>query len=346
MASGPTALDRRRYPRRACRLPVVVVASDGSTIPCESMDVSVGGMRVEGVAPIPLGPARVVVDDMLALEGEVLDDVIDVATGTVTTRICFEAVPAAVTAELAELAALPPATARRVRGPRARAVLAAAAVIGAVTVAGLALGSDLSPEALRTEAPERALEATDVAPPATAPAVVAAPAPPTPTTGPEPEAPASAASHPLVPPIVSESPAPSPTPAFVTTTESADNVMTVTVSETPGESSAASTVLPSPDVDRVRVLLHFSPHAAEGGYPVSVTIENRGDTPITFGADGAAARITAMQNGTIVHDVTAVRDDVTEVAPGGTISLDVLIAFAPGTYDLAATSDVTSPQPD
>jgi hypothetical protein len=140
-------------------------------------------------------------------------------------------------------------------------------------------------------------------------------------------------------------PAPAPVtaaPAPVTTTETADNSMTVTVSEDPAESSGTSTVGPSEGVDRVRVDLGFSPEATDAGYPVSVTVENRGDDAITF-EGGAAATVRATGEDGAVQQVTIARPDVTELAPGQTVRLEGAMPLAPGRYELTTEIDVTAP---
>jgi hypothetical protein len=274
----PSSADRRRHPRRAVNLPVVVVAPDGAAVPCESMDVSLGGMRVRGADRLPLGRVRVILDEMLALEGDVIEELIDVSSGQVTARIAFTPGPAALEAELTELASLDAAAvaADGARRARVKAVVAVAGLLGVLVVGGAVLRAGSGAGALPA------------------------------------------------------------TPAVMTITQQVDHLMSVTISADPGASYATSTVLPSAGVDRVRVLAQFTPTAVDGGFPVSVTVENRGDDVLTLGG----ARLTALQDGVPVADVVLSSDDVVEVAPGETVSLDGVLALAPGTYELVGGADV------
>src|SRR4051812_5576507 len=85
--------ERRRDPRKEYRGVVAVVTHDGSTVECESVDVSVGGIRVVGSERIPLGPGQVIISDLI-LEGEVVEEIIDLVAGTVIARIIFAVRPA------------------------------------------------------------------------------------------------------------------------------------------------------------------------------------------------------------------------------------------------------------
>jgi hypothetical protein len=331
--------DRRQHPRRACRLPVVIVGPDGGHVVCDSVDVSVGGMRVVGDERMPVGPVDVVIDELLALHGEVVEEIFDLPSGRVTARIVFASATPATTAELVALAELPSAT-PRVR--RARNLVAIAGVLGVLAVGGVLVRQASTPSgtAELTTATQPAVTTTvpDDDAPEPIPTSTSTTAAPTPTPTPT-SVPAPAAVAPTPRPVADTPPA----PAFVTTTETADNAITVTISEDPAQSSGSSFVGPSAGVDRVRVELDFSPEATAAGYPVAVTIENRSDAPITFDG-GATAVITATAEDGTAHEVTVTRTDVTELAPGTTVRLDGVLPLEPGRYDLTSEADVTAPR--
>jgi hypothetical protein len=88
--------DRRRHARRAAHTPLVLKHLRRWTrIPCEAIDLSIGGMRVRADKPIPVGGCELIVlpdtEHTLVLLGEVLEAAED-ADGTWTARICFHPV--------------------------------------------------------------------------------------------------------------------------------------------------------------------------------------------------------------------------------------------------------------
>jgi hypothetical protein len=355
-ATGTPSTDRRVLPRRECRLPVAAIASDGSTVPCESADVSIGGMRVVGTERIPLGPIRVVIDDHISLEGTVVEEIFDLATGTVIARIMFERGRGADCDELIDLVNAgvvvdaTPAAPRT--GARARYVLGAAGVIGLLVVSAAVIrdttgtGSQVT-IADRTTATSviTTLPTPDDDPVVVATTVAPAPTPsPTPAPAPVPSQDATPTAS-TVPTTLPAPPAPAdPAPTFVTTTETADNSMTVTIAEDPANNHAASTVGPSAGVDDVRVSLYFAPEKTDTGYAVWVSIENRSDGALTF-PGGAEAVIRATDERGVAQEITVRRDDVVELAPGATVELAGVLPLDPGTYEITTTLDVTRSQP-
>ena len=318
------------------RAAVDVVVPDGDLVPCVLVDLSEGGARVRGHEVIPQGPIQLVLGDRLGLDGLVVDELIDVDSGLVTTRIAFEAAPAA------EVTAAPPG---RRRGRAVLALLGTAAAVALLVIA-LSNGSDDpgdadpdvggQPAAARRDVPASRPDADQLVPGpsaedgAPAPGQIQAPSvDPAPAPTPAPASPPPAAS-----------PA---APATVTTQEAADNSLTVTIAEDPAQNSAESSVGPSPGFDRIRVALNIDLEPTPSGYPVELTIENRDDQPLTFDG-GLDAVFGARRDGAVVETVTLHRADITELAPGASAKIEGFLALAePGTYQLfGSIDDVTA----
>jgi hypothetical protein len=246
----------------------------------------------------------VIISDQLALEGEVVEEIIDLVAGSVVARIVFATRPAPIAELLGPGWADTHGDVSHWRGLRLWAVIGIAALlIAGLVVRQLVMSND---EVARVDRPT-ALSVT-------APAAGV-------STAPEP-----------------------PRSATVTTSERADNTMTVTIAEDPADTSATSTVGPTPGYDRMRVMLQFSPERTDSGYAASVIIENRGDQMVSFDG-GADAVLRATRDGAVVEEVTLRRDDIVELAPGERVSLDgVLRLSEPGTYELTTSVDVTTPR--
>src|SRR5688572_15713737 len=100
--------DRRRLPRRPSNhILVIEMMRDGELIPCDSLDVSIGGMRVRAMEPIPLGTCDIVVfadtEDPLILMGEVVE-ILESAPEATFARIVFLPVLAEAAADVSAAA--------------------------------------------------------------------------------------------------------------------------------------------------------------------------------------------------------------------------------------------------
>ena len=344
-----TADDRRLHPRRVVCHPVTLVSADGLLTQCESLDVSVGGMKIRSASRIHVGPADVVIsaagDDTLSLHGDVVEEIIDATTGDSTARIVFRQAPAAA---IERVVALPDRAAVATRSQRRTLGVLAASLVAGVLVAGGAYaatrGDDVEvPRTVRTAAtastptPERspidapphvaASTAPSPAPVAAPPSVIAAA--PTPAPAPAP----SAAPAPAPAPAAQPQPAPAP----ASRVERTDDLTRVVVGETAEDTSVQTTTRPSPEGDEVRMQLTVTPEPDGTTLPVSVRIENRSAETLTF-EDGLRVAITADGE----RDATVtLSSDVTELAPGASVTVDGLLDFgATGEYVVSATTTV------
>lgn len=333
-----TADDRRLHQRRAVRHPLALEI-DGASIPCESVDVSVGGMKVRSSSRIPVGPTDVVIsadDESLALRGEVVEALIDASTGEIFARIVFLSTPQPV---LERVVALPDRADGSPRLRRRPVAVLAAAIVAGVLVAGGAYAvtrdaprEDAAPATAAT-APSlpigpSPIDAQPFAAPA-APLIREAPIPalvPAPARGP---APAPSA------------PAPSPAPAPTSRVERTDDLTRVVLGSTAEDTSVRTTARPSPEGDDVRMQLQVTPEPDGTTLPVAVRLENRSDQTLTF-SDGLRATVTATRDGVSAAAVT-LTSDVTELAPGESITVEGYLDFgATGEYDVSATAEVTA----
>ena len=335
--------ERRRHERRAVSVPVSVQGDDWhGAVTCESLDVSVGGMRLRSREALPDGRCVVVIDSSVALVGVVLESVIDIATGEVLSRVRFAETPPAAKRRLIDLTAEAGAatTARR-----RRPVLVFAAVAGLAGALGVALtvaGDGGSGEAgkeialARVSTPTTALAAPDVA---VAPTVDPAPASvvesdPAPSVAPQ-------VAPPTTVPAPAPAPAPAAAPAMVTRQETSDHDVRVVVAPEGGQSSAASTVGPSDGVDPVRMQLSVVPEPRGTVFDVMVTVENRTDDVLEL---GDVAVVRASQDGDVVASVALSWGEVRSLAPGERAIVEGAIDLgAPGEYDLDASTEVSAP---
>ena len=338
----PRGDERRAHPRHPHRRPLHIQPVDRGLVAVESVDVSIGGMRVRSWSRVPLGACDVVLSaephDRLAVRGTVVEEMLDASTGETTARIVFDSG----VRDLAEQAAR---TDREILVARRRGLaVLAAGVVAVVAVAALVLaGGDerpADPVTTASRASETDREASLVdAPPTPAPVVattVAAPAAAVPPT-PEPAPTAVAAAD----PAPSPPPAPASTPtAAPVHSEPADNAVTVILGTSPEDTAVSSSMGPSPGVDELRVQLHVTPEPNGTALPVAVTIENRGAETLRF-PDGLQAVISATRDGAVAGTTTLTAADITEIAPGQLVSLEGMLDFgATGEYDVAAQVDV------
>ena len=329
----PTAEDRRLHPRRAVRQTLTLEPAGGSSITCESVDVSVGGMKVRSRTRIPLGPADVVIsadgDDVLSLHGDVVEEIIDASTGEITARIVFSD---------RTVAAAP--TPRR----RGLAVLAGALVAGLVVAGGAYVASRSGDDAERPASVPAASTspsvATGPAPIDAPPRVTPSPATTTPTAAPSVSAPPaprpSATPPPPAPAAGTQAPAPA---APASRVEHTDDLTRVVVGETAEDTSVRTTTRPSPEGDDVRMQLSVTPEPDGTTLPVSVRIENRSSETLRF-FDGLRVTVTADRDGASAA-TAMLASDVREVAPGESVTVDGFLDFgATGEYDVSATTTV------
>lgn len=347
--------DRRAHPRRRVRHPVSLETTGGTSIRCETVDVSVGGMRVRASSQVPLGACDVVIstdgEDILALQGDVVEQLIDVDTGELTARIVFRAAPVTALERVVGLSDLDAvrATPSRRRG---MLLLAAGIAAGMVVAAGAIVatrdtggGDDVAPAAAATAAPASevapidaqprvAVASPEVAPgrqvvtnaPASTPAPVAAPSP------------ASDDARPAPAPAPAEQ---TPTPTSTARVEHADNTVFVELGSSAEDTAVTSTMGPSAEGDHVRMQLHVTPEPDGTTLPVAVTLENRGDETVRF-EDGFRATITASQGGAPTATTTLTAGEITEVAPGEVVTVEGVFDFgATGDYDVVVAVDVS-----
>lgn len=340
--TGSTSLathERRRHPRRACEVPVTLLPAGGAPLACESVDLSVGGVRLRRNGRIPVGPVLVVIDDTLSVEANVVEELIDATTGEVTARVVFAI-------ETPALAGATPA-ARRSRRRQIAAALLAAATIGVV---GLTLDGDEDAPAPVTassaiaDGQERPIDRVPAAPMTTAPPAAVEPAfapvteAPIASVVPAPSPGHARAPEAIAPPAVEPAP-----PARVAVTEHADNQVTVHVGNEPSEHAASSTAGPSAGVDRVRIELGVAPGDAQGAFPVWVRIENRHEEAITFDG-GLVLAVDATRDGASVHSIELRRDDVLQLAPGESVMVEgTLVLTEPGDHAVSVTTDLSAP---
>jgi len=359
--SGPAVVERRAHPRVAHRAQAEVVAAGEITpIPCETVDISLGGVKITSILPVPVGPCTIRLEDV-EIPGTVLGQIIDVETGLMISRIQFATISdhahdelVAITTASAEPAAAVPA-AVAVVGTRRRWIglaAAAAVVIAVVVVALIARGGSSSDDTdaaslaseSSTESPSASESASeepeasaseDVEPAATPSATV--PSEPTDSVSPS----ASPAPAPAPAPASSDpAPAPAPAPALVTRTETADNGVRVELSEDPSQTVVASTVGPSDGVDRVRIQLDVIPSQEGTTLPVAITVENRGDGPLEF-PQGLKTTITVTAEDGTTRDVVLQNADITSIAAGQRVELGGSIDFGSyGSFSLSATTPV------
>lgn len=335
----PTTDDRRLHPRRAVRHPLTLETAGGGSIGCESVDVSAGGMKVRSDARVPLGRVEVVIGDGLALEGAVVEEVLDASTGEVTARIVFDpAPPAAIdrVVALPDLAAAPSRTRHRTV-----AVLAASLVAGLVVAGGAYLASRGGDDtALRPTTPAAAsspapVTSTPIEPaPIDAPPHVAAAAP-APATDVATPTPATT----VVPaPRTASAPAPAPTPAApASRIERTDDRTRVVVGSSAEDTSVQTTTRPSPEGDDVRLQLDVTPEPDGTTLPVSVRLENRSTETLTF-EGGLRVTVTATGAG---DAATTLASEITQLAPGESVRIDGFLDFgATGEYDVSAATEV------
>lgn len=346
-AMPPIRDDRRVHPRRTLRHQVTLETPDGPPIACESVDVSIGGMRIRSSSRVPLGRCDVIVsadgDDLLALHGEVVEEIIDASTGEITARIVFLSGPSTA---LERVVALPDQRNEPSTRPRRSAwVVAAALATGLAIAAGVLASSGDSPrpEATRTDA-VATTPPSEHAPIDAQPRVpgVASPTPepatvtvtPAATTTPDgADAPAPAAA-PAAPPT-------DPAPSSTARVERADNSVFVELGSSAEETSVTSTMGPSAEGEVVRVQLHVTPEPDGTTLPIAVTIENRGSDTLRF-ESGFRATVTASQDGAAAATTTLTSEAVTELAPGEVVTVEGLLDFgATGAYDVTAAVDVS-----
>lgn len=339
-----TESDRRAHPRRALRHPLTLETADGDLIACESVDVSIGGMRIQSSSRVPLGSCEVIVSsdggDVLALQGDVVEEIIDASTGTVTARIVFLPAPDAALERviaLPDLGDKPSVPAHR----RGGLLLAAGLAVGLVIVAGtLVVSRDdddrVTPAAAVASAPSTEVAPIDAQPhvPGVSPQTVEAP----PVIS---DAPA-ATPAPIAPPAAeSATPPTEPAPASAARVERADNTVLVELGSSAEETSVTSTMGPSPEGDVVRLQLHVTPEPDGTTLPIALTLENRGTETVTF-EGGFRATVTASQDGAASAATALTSETVTEVAPGEVVTVEGVLDFgATGTYDVTAAVEVS-----
>ena len=344
-----TADDRRLHPRRAVRHPVELETADGLSIRCESVDVSVGGMKVRSASRIPLGPADVVIsaegDAVLALRGEVVEELLDVSTGEIFARIVFEPAPPAA---LERVAALPDGVVGAGSGRRRTITVLAASIVAGIVVAGGVFvatrdGDDVA-VGRTVPAASTAAPTTTIAEPAPvdAPPRVANPAPtvsdapvpapvdsPAPVTRPTPEPAATAPAE----------PAPA---APVTRVDRTDDLTRVVLGSSAEDTSVQTTTRPSPEGDEVKMQLTVTPEPDGTTLPVAVRIENRGAETITF-PDGLEVTVTAFRDGAAAA-ATTLTSGITELAPGASVTVEGLLDFGEtGEFTVAASTELSEP---
>lgn len=329
--------ERRRHARQELAQPVDLMVGDGEAVLGQLVDIAPGGARVRLAAPVDARSVRLVIDADLSVDGMIVQQTVDVDACDVLARIVF--------APQAALTVAPAPGGRR----RRAAVIALAIALVVVTVAlvasrdttdaGAENGAGAVPSLTTRAVPTTATPtATSTAMTSAVTVSPAAPtAPPAPAAAPAAPAPAEDAAR------TPAAPAAEPAPTTVTASEPADSTIVVTIADDPADNRASSSVGPTTDVDPVRVLLHFTPDATEGGYPTAISIENRGDAPLTFDG-GIDAVLTASRDGVEIERVTLHRADITELAPGATVTLEGLLRLAgAGTYEIdGAVDDVTA----
>ena len=346
-AMAPLTDERRVHPRRTLRHPVTLETPDGAAIACESVDVSIGGMRIRSSSRVPLGSCDIIVsavgDDVLALQGEVVEEIIDASTGEITARIVF--LPAPMTS-LERVVALPDQGNEPSSRTRLRAWMVTAAVAaGLVITASLVVTFGDSPRGTAT--PTSAVAVTPLSEPAPMdaqprvpavasqtpePAIVTVSPAATPTPGGA-DAPAPV-TRPAAPPA-------DPVPSSTARAERADNTVFVELGSSAEETSVTSTMGPSAEGDFVRVQLHVTPEPDGTTLPIAVTIENRGDETLRF-EGGLRATVTASQDGVAAATTTLTSEAVTELAPGEVVTVEGVLDFgATGAYDVIAAVDVS-----
>lgn len=339
----PRGEERRAHPRHPHRRPLAIQPVGRGLIAAESIDVSIGGMRVRSSSRVPLGACDVVLsadaDDRLVVRASVVEEVIDASTGEVTARVVFDAGVRDHAEQIGLSADRETLVARR----RGLAVVAAG-LVAVVAVGQLVLsdgaGPVAKPDASVASAPvsDREASTTSAAEPApTVATTVAAPmqsAPPaTPATSP-----ATDAS--VAPTTTGAAPAPTAVQT-ATRSESADNALSVILGTSPEDTAVSSSMGPSQGVDHVRVQLHVTPEPDGTALPVGVTVENRGTETLRF-PDGLQAVISATRDGAVVAATTLTGAAITEVAPGQLVSVEGMLDFgATGEYDVAAQVDVS-----
>ena len=332
--------ERRRHPRYERRYPLTLESPDRASIQCESVDVSVGGMRIRSQSRIPLGPCDLVIsaagDDTLALHGEVLEEVIDASTGEVTARIVF--VDAPVAAIERAVVAKPR---RRGTFVLAGAIAAGILAIGGTYVATRDDGAEPRSAVITPAAeivPSEAPAAAPIDPPPTVASSSTAPIPTPielPTASPAPAPAAAPAAEPAPAPPAEPAPAPAPAPRV----ERSDDLTRVVLGSSAEDTAVMTTTRPSAEGDVVRVQLRVTPEPDGTTLPVAVTIENRGAETLRF-PDGLRATITASQDGSAAAETT-LASDVVELAPGATVTVEGFLDFgATGEYDVTASTEV------
>lgn len=321
---APTQVERRRHPRRPSSTALVIETfGGGPAIPCESVDVSIGGMRIRSSAPIPRGGCDIVVfadtDHPLVLLGEVLE-IIEGSLGTTTARVIFlpvlsDSADAGHGPNADDVAVLHEAVATRPVHRRGIVLLAAGISAGLVALVG-----DQRSTTASDDLPETAPASVLVLQPVSAPRVSAS------TPAPE-----------LTAPATTTAPAPvtaAPPRAAVSRTERADNLVQVTLGTTADDTAISSFVGPSDGVERVRVQLNVTPEPDGTSLPLEVTLENRGEEALVF-PDGFDTTIAATRDGVVVATATFTATGITEVAPGQLVRVGGLFDFgATGDYDL------------
>lgn len=341
----PLGEERRSSPRHERRHPIAIQPVGGAMVDAETLDVSIGGMRVRVSSPVPLGACDIFLsgraDDRLVIQGTVVEEVLDASTGEVTARIVFydgaRGVAEQVTARIG----------RDGRFSRRRwlAVLGASGIIVVAITAALVLANDGEPTAgpVSTAVPAPLSEAdrgpsTSSAPPETALTVVTT-APP--TAPPSTAAPTPSADVPASPPTTGAPPSPTATsPATATHSESADNYVSVVLGTTSEDTAVSSFMGPSEGVDRVRMQVHLTPEPDGTALPVAVTVENRGEETLRF-PDGLTAFVSATRDGAVAGSTTLTAANITELAPGELVSVEGMLDFgATGEYAVAAQVDV------
>jgi hypothetical protein len=331
--------DRRRHPRRRSQHPLVLeMLVDEELFPCDTLDVSVGGMRVRSMEPLRLGMCDIVVfadtDDPLILMGEVREILVSTPEFTTARIVFLPLLPDAAaaghdldTSGIALAASLRQDFADHRSHRRGLLLLAASVAAALVAVAGARIAT--SPDDAMPE-PTAAVST----PPQVEPAA--------PSTGMRPDSTGSprttvTTTAPTATPVAAPAPvttAPAPVPvvaAPVTRTEGSDNAVRIILGTTSEDTAVMSSVGPSEGVDRVKVQLNVTPEPNGTSLPLEVTFENRGDEAITF-TDGFTATITSMRDGVVTGTATFTASDVTEVAPGQTVR-------APGFFDFGSTGE-------
>ena len=332
VAVAVAVAERRQHPRHVLRHPLPIELEIGdAAVPCELVDVSAGGMRVRSTMRLPVGPCDAVLgedrDDRLVLRGQILEETIDVSSGTVIARIALAQAQPVEAERLVELADGP---ARR----RTRAVLLGAMLLAVIAVVGF-FAATRGGDGVRADAvtsPTTVVEVTT-----SAPGIATVPGSPTPTTASAPSTVTTLTT--TVPPAPATTAPPEPPPATITA-EPADNAVHVVLGSSADDTSVQSTSGPSVGVDEVRVQLNVTPEPQGTALPVEVTIENRSDHVMTF-PDGLKANVTATRDGAVAATGTLSDTAVTQVAPGETVRVSALFDLgATGEYDLTVSVDI------